>query len=158
MLKAIIIFSVMSLLNVMLNTVKTIIMYKQNKLSSSLINAITYGVYCFIVVLMAGEMNLWIKIAITAITNFIGVWWSMWILDKFRKDKLWEIKASFKQEDCGKIAQLFKARNISYQYIETLGKHCAFTIYSQSHAESSFIKEIINEFNGKYCVSESLKL
>lgn len=155
---SILLFTLCSIVNVMLNTVKTIIMYKQNKLSSSLINAITYGFYTIIVVMMAGEMSLWLKILLTALTNFIGVWWSMWILDKFRKDKLWEIKASFKQEDCGKIAQLFKARNISYQYIENLGKHCAFTIYSQSQAESSFIKEIINEFNGKYCVSESLKL
>lgn len=155
---SILLFTLCSIVNVMLNTVKTIIMYKQNKLSSSLINAITYGFYTIIVVMMAGEMSLWLKILLTALTNFIGVWWSMWILDKFRKDKLWEIKASFRQEDCGKIAQLFKARNISYQYIENLGKHCAFTIYSQSQAESSFIKEIINEFNGKYCVSESLKL
>jgi hypothetical protein len=103
----ILIFTVCSLINVMLNTVKTIIMYRNEKLSSSLINAITYGFYTIIVVLMAGDMDLWLKIILTAGTNFVGVWASMAILDRFKKDKLWKVEATVSDKDFKENAELF---------------------------------------------------
>ena len=85
----IIVFIVCSLINVALNTIKTIIMHKEKKISSSIINAITYGFYAIIVVMTASALPLWITILITAITNLIGVYGSMWLLERFKKDSLW---------------------------------------------------------------------
>jgi hypothetical protein len=90
----IILFFVCQLINVALNTAKTIIMHKEEKVSSSLINAITFGFYAIIVVMTASALPLWITIVITIITNLIGVYLSMWILEKFKKDSLWEITAT----------------------------------------------------------------
>lgn len=157
MVKTIIIFAICSLINVMLNTVKTIIMYKQNKLSSSLINAITYGFYTVIVVLMAGEMPLVWKISMTAITNFIGVWLSMIIMDKFHKDALWKIeltiKPTYKEIMEDMLVKLDIPHNIIY-----VGKYYIFNVYSASQKQSIMVKEIANECKAKYFVTESKTL
>lgn len=155
---SIIIFSVCSFINVMLNTIKTIVMYNKNKLSSSLINALTYGFYTVIVVLMAGEMPLFTKILLTAVTNFFGVWVSMAILQRFEKDKLWKVEASalnrFKEDIC---LMLNKA-NIPYNYIEGVGKYTIFNIFCSTQAQSLAVKEILKAYRVKYFVSESKTL
>lgn len=85
------IFIAGSLVNVMLNTIKTLVMFRKNKLSSSIINAVTYGFYTWIVVLIAADdLPLWAKMLVTAAVNFIGVWTSMVIMEHLQKDKLWE--------------------------------------------------------------------
>lgn len=159
MTNTIIIFTICSLLNVMLNTVKTIVMYNKNKLSSSLINAITYGFYTIIVVLMAGSMPLTTKIIITAVTNFVGVWLSMVILAKFEKDKLWEIRTTFRTVYVDDVKVLLNKAKIEYTYITTENtKYTVFNIYSNTQAESLAIKEIIKKYNAKYFVNESKTL
>lgn len=87
-LNTILVFTICSIVNVMLNTIKTIIIYKKNKISSSVINTVTYGFYTIIIILITNNMPLSIKIALTAITNFINVWFSIIILKNFEKDKL----------------------------------------------------------------------
>ena len=99
MWETIIIFTICQFINVALNTIKTIIMHKEEKISSSIINAITYGFYAVIVVMTATALPLWQTVVITIITNLIGVYMSMWLLEKFKKDSLWEIVATVKEED-----------------------------------------------------------
>ena len=70
----IITFVICQFINVALNTAKTIIMHKEEKISSSIINAITYGFYAIIVVMTASALPLWVTIVITIITNLIGVY------------------------------------------------------------------------------------
>lgn len=159
MLKFVIIFSLCSLINVMLNTAKTIIMYNNNKLSSSLINAITYGFYTVIVVLMAGEMALWLKIFLTAITNFGGVWLSMIILDKFRKDKLWLVQATVRAEYIGKVEKGLVNVNVPYTTLITNDeKHYVVNIFCATQKDSEMVKAILTKHNAKWFVSESKTL
>ena len=96
MWETIIIFTICQFINVALNTIKTIIMHKEEKISSSIINAITYGFYAIIVVMTATALPLWQTVVITIITNLIGVYMSMWLLEKLKKDSLWEIVATVK--------------------------------------------------------------
>lgn len=159
MLKAIIIFAVCSLVNVMLNTIKTIIMYRQDKLSSASINAITYGFYTLIVVLMADPgMNLWVKMALTALTNFIGVWASMVILDTFRKDKLWKVEATIPCGESADACRMLDGAKIPYNTVPTTGDYKIFNIFCATQEQSHNVREILKQFNAKYFVSESKNL
>lgn len=156
MIQFIIIFTISSFINVMLNTIKTIIMYKNEKLSSSLVNAVTYGFYTIVVVLMAGDMNLWLKVLITFVTNFFGVWWSMAILDKFKKDKLWQITATVKINEQGLENTLEKPLedlDISFtcQMTNKSNKY-VYHIYSENQKQSIEIKKLLNKHNAKYIV------
>jgi hypothetical protein len=153
----ILIFTVCSLINVMLNTVKTIIMYRNEKLSSSLINAITYGFYTIIVVLMAGDMDLWLKIILTAGTNFVGVWASMAILDRFKKDKLWKVEATVSDKDFKENAELFNLIKVPHNYIDIEGGKIV-NFYCATQKQSLLVKDLLTECNAKYFVSESKSL
>ena len=159
MLKFVLIFAVCSLVNVMLNTAKTIIMYRNDKLSSSFINAVTYGFYTVIVVLMAGEMPLWVKVVITAGTNFVGVWLSMCIMDRFHKDKLWEVRATSSVEDGAEIEKLLLNAKIGYTKLQTANRvRVVFNIYCPDQQTSAAVRQILNQFNVKYFVSETKSL
>lgn len=155
-----IIFAICSTVNVMLNTVKTIVMYNKNKLSSSLINAITYGFYTYLVILMAGDsINLIEKIILTAITNFIGVWVSMLILAKLEKDKLWRVETTIRRQYIEKACEMLDNARISYTVLETSNNlYYVMNIYSATQKESLAIKEILKKFDAKYFVSESKTL
>lgn len=158
MMTTLIIFTICSLVNVMLNTVKTIVMYKKNVLSSAFINAVTYGFYTVIVVLMAGEMPLVWKILLTAFTNFVGVAFSMMIMNKLEKDKLWKVEATviYKRKD-DVCAMLNKAK-VPYNYIEGVGRYTLFNIFCSTQKQSSAVKEILKAYEAKYFVSESKTL
>lgn len=152
----IIVFTVCQFINVGLNTAKTIIMHKEEKISSSIINAITFGFYAIIVVMTASALPLWITILITFATNLFGVYGSMWLLDKFKKDSLWEIVATVKGADNLQYLMLsFTIDRISYSYVKTnkLNEYI-FHIYSENQKQSAFIKKELDEVNAKYIVHE----
>ena len=153
----IVLFVICQFINVALNTAKTIIMHKEEKISSSIINAITYGFYAIIVVMTASALPLWITIIITIITNLIGVYGSMWLLDRFKKDSLWEIKATVLANDNTymKIENELFDNAIGYTCQETVGgAEYIFNIYSYNQKDSIIIKNILNKYNAKYIVHE----
>lgn len=159
----IITFVICQFINVALNTAKTIIMHKEEKISSSIINAITYGFYAIIVVMTASALPLWVTIVITIVTNLIGVYGSMWLLERFKKDSLWEIVANIKVDnvELSNFENYLSANDISYNLVKLYGCDISdgktpFTahIYSASQRESEKIKFILNKLNAKYIVHE----
>ena len=154
----IVVFTICQLINVALNTAKTIIMHKEKKISSSIINALTYGFYAIIVVMTASALPLLITIIITAITNLIGVYGSMWVLERFKKDSLWEIVATIDNSTNYNLYYLqttLQLYAISYNYMQTNKQdEYVFHIYSKSQKESTIIKEELNIIQAKYIVHE----
>ena len=153
----VVVFFVCSLINVILNTIKTIIMHKEKKISSTIINAITYGFYAIIVVMTASALDLWITILITVVANAIGVYGSMWLLESFKKDSLWEITATI-DNDITKATYLnyhFEQDNIKYNATALLNdKGIVYHIYSENQKQSVIIKDRLNRVNAKYIVHE----
>ena len=153
----IVVFTVCQLINVALNTAKTIIMHKEEKVSSSVINAVTYGFYAIIVVMTASALPLWITIVITALTNLIGVYGSMWLLNRWKKDSLWEIVATvkFDKDTLNRLTVFLKANQISFNMIDTWDKsETIFYIYSKGQEQSALIKRNLDRENAKYIVHE----
>lgn len=153
----IVVFFVCSLINVILNTLKTIIMHKEQKISSTIINAITYGFYAIIVVMTASALDLWITILITIVANAIGVYGSMWLLERFKKDSLWEITATIKdnQHQLEYVCDCFVKENIKFNILRTWdNKEMVFHIYSESQSQSIYIKKVLDGIGAKYIVHE----
>lgn len=161
----IVLFVVCQFINVALNTAKTIIMHKEEKISSAVINAITYGFYAIIVVMTASALPLWITIVISALTNLIGVYGSMWLLERFKKDSLWEIVANITVNDneYERFQNTLCACDIPYNLMKLYGEniadgklHLTATMYSKSQRESVIIKELLDSFEtkSKYIVHE----
>ena len=78
------IFFLLNLINVMLSTVKSVLTVKASRLIATLINALAYGYYT-IIIKQISNSSIEMVVTVTIITNLIGVYTSLWLLDKFKK-------------------------------------------------------------------------
>ena len=153
---AIIIFTVCSLVNVILSTMKTILTVRSTKIVASVINAVTYGFYAIVVKQLA-SLDLTVTVIVTIATNLIGVYLSMWLMDKMKKDCLWKISITTKDKSIVKKIENF---DIEYtmspiQYKKEI--YYSIEIFSKNQKDSTIIKNILNEYKVKYNVTEITK-
>lgn len=146
------VFFLCSLVNVMLSTCKTVLTVKASKGAATLINACTYGFYAIVVKQLA-SFDLIYTVSITIITNIIGVYASLWILEKFSKDKLWKIEVTIPTQYLEVVDM--ELAEIPHSYIYISDKHTLFNFYCSTQKESKEVKEIVNRYNAKYFVAES---
>ena len=140
-----------------LSTIKSILTVKGGKFSASLINAITYGFYSYVIVLTSADgMPIWLKMAITAVCNFVGVYLVKWIEEKARKDRLWKVELTVPTRYTNTID--FDLHDVPHSYIELSDKHTLFNFYCATQKESAKVKAIANQYEAKYFVAESKNL
>ena len=155
---AIIIFIIFNVLNVVIQTIKSIATIKCGKNAAAIINAIAYGLYTYIVVLTASDgVTLWFKILVVALANLVGVWVVKYFEEKGRKDKLWRVEATVSREVALDLIRKLKANDLPYNYID-INKYYLFNVYCATQAQSAKVKEVLNTYNAKYFVSESKTL
>ena len=150
----IVVFIICSLVNVILSTLKTLIMVNAGRNSAILINAVCYGFYTFVVKQLA-EVDYWTAVLVTIGANIVGVWVSYKIMDLFKKDKLWRITVTLKSkkalDECMKNLEKY---NIGFTPIE---KTNSIDIYSYNQKESAIIKNILGNYDYKYFIQEMAK-
>ena len=143
-------FFIIQLINVILNTLKTLIMAKtDNKHASAIINAITFGFYT-IVVQQVANLDLAITISVTIITNIIGVYISYGIMHKTRKDNLWKIEIVSKYPgrlDC--IERYLTKYEIPFVRITDK----VLNVYSYNQTDSITVKSLIENYSCKYNIT-----
>lgn len=159
MTTVIIFFTIASLINVMLNTAKSIFTIKGTKLSASIINAITFGFYTVIVKQIA-DFDLVTSIIVITITNLIGVWLTITLIEKFKKDTLWKISITTKTKEIGEtIINELNEYNIAFR-VYTIQKKTGDTvgmdIFSETQTHSILIKKMLDNYGVKYHVTETL--
>lgn len=156
-MNTILLFALCTAVNVILSTIKSILTVKGGKLSASFINALTYGFYSYVIVLTSADgMPIWLKMVITAICNFIGVYLVKWIEEKARKDKLWKVELTVPTKYTNTID--FDLHDVPHSYIELSDKHTLFNFYCATQKESAKVKAIANKYEAKYFVAESKNL
>lgn len=154
-MKLIIIFLVLQFFNVILQTIKSILTVNGSRFVAATANAIAYGLYTVVIVYTAADFDLWIKIVITVITNFAGVYISKLILDKCRKDRLWEIVATVKSEQSDGLYKKLEEKGISFSMLKTANyEYCVYNIYSKNQGESAIVKNVLSQVGAKYIVHE----
>lgn len=156
---AIIIFIVFNVLNVVIQTIKSIATIKCGKNMAAIINAIAYGLYTYIVVLTASDgVSLWFKIVVVALANLVGVWVVKLVEEKGRKDKLWKVEATVLRGWTKELHSALVKAEISHNYLENVGKYTLFNVYCETQRDSAKAKEVLDRFGAKYFVSESKTL
>lgn len=156
-MNTILLFALCTAVNVILSTIKSILTVKGGKFSASFINAITYGFYSYVIVLTSADgMPIWLKMAITAICNFVGVYLVKWIEEKARKDRLWKVELTVPTKYTNTID--FDLHDVPHSYIELSDKHTLFNFYCATQKESAKVKAIANQYEAKYFVAESKNL
>ena len=153
---AIIIFTVCSLVNVILSTMKTILTVRSTKIVASVINAVTYGFYAIVVKQLA-SLDLTVTVIVTIATNLIGVYLSMWLMDKMKKDCLWKISVTTKDKSIAKKIENFDIEYTMSPIQYKKETYYSIEIFSKNQKDSSIIKNILNEYKVKYNVTEITK-
>ena len=152
--KVVIIFVVCSLINVILSTLKTLIMVNAGLNSAIFINAVCYGFYTLVVKQLT-SVDYATAVVVTVITNIVGVWASYKIMDLFKKDKLWRITVTLKNEqEFNRCCNQLKKYNVGFTPIE---KTNSLDVYSYNQKESLIIKNILNNYKHKYFIQEMAK-
>lgn len=157
-MKLLILFVVMNVLNVVIQTIKSICTIKCGKTVAAIVNAIAYGLYTYIIVLTNCDLPLLTKCLIVASANFVGVWVVKFFEEKARKDKIWKIECSVPAERVQIVKNWLKVRGLPFNYIENLGNYTIFNIYCYTQEDSIKVKGVVEHFRLKYFVSESKSL
>jgi uncharacterized protein YebE (UPF0316 family) len=148
-------FIILNTLNVIIQTIKSILTIKGGKIVASCINALAYGFYTIVVIYMLCDLPIYQKALIVGICNLIGVYLVKFFEEKAQKEKLWKVEATVHTVCAVQLEN--EVSNVSHNKID-LGKHTLFTFYCSTKEESRQIKQVINQYGAKYFVSETKNL
>ena len=77
-------YIIISLTNVFLHIVRSILVIKSGKLLASAANCVCYT-FSAVVIKFIAETDLWVAIAVQATTNFLGCYLAMWFCERILK-------------------------------------------------------------------------
>lgn len=157
-MRLLILFIIMNVLNVIVQTAKSIATIKCGKVGAAVVNAVAYGLYTYIVVLTMCDLPLLAKCIIVALANFVGVWLVKWAEEKARKDKLWKVEATVLRGHTTALHCNLVDAEIPHNYLENVGKYTLFNIFCEKQSDSAKAKKILDKYKAKYFVSESKTL
>lgn len=145
-------YIIFNVLNVIIQTIKSIVTIKCNKYAAAAVNALAYGLYTYIIVLTNADLNLWFKILVVSFANLVGVFLVKLFEEKSEKEKLWKIEVTIPTDNALKVDDLLE--NIPHSYLTISGKHTIFNIYCSTKEQSKRVSEIIKFYNAKFFVTE----
>ena len=152
------VFIVLNVLNVVIQTVKSIATIKCGAWVAAGINAIAYGLYTIVVVYMnADGLGLLWKAVIIGLANLLGVYVVKIIEIKGRKDMLWKVECTVARTRTSGLDEELKTAKIPHHYT-IVGYHTVFNCYCATQKESLAVKNILAKYNAKYFVTESKTL
>lgn len=152
---AIIIFIICTFANVVISTIKSVMTIKGGKIAAAVWNALAFGLYTYIVVLTATApvSTVW-KVAITASCNLVGVFCVKLAEEKMRKDRLWKIEMTVRNEEVEKLHKMLTDFEIPNHYI-TAGKHTVFNCYCENKQQSEIVMKCGEACHAKTFASET---
>ena len=146
-------FIIANILNVIIQTIKSIATVKCGKVSASIINALAYGFYTYIIVLTMCDLPLMTKALVVAVCNLVGVYVVKLVEEKARKDKMWKIEMTIPTQYIEAVD--LALADIPHNYIKLSDKHTLFNFYCATQKETTKVRDIVNQYGAKYFISET---
>lgn len=154
-MKMLIIFALCTLLNVVLATIKSVMTIKGTKISAAVWNALSFGLYSYIVILTAtADLTTLEKVVVTVVCNLIGVYGVKWVEEKMRKDKMWKLEMTVLAIEADAMHKALEDADIPNHYTDA-GRHAAFSCYCSTKAETDTALAIGEKFNAKTFAAET---
>lgn len=155
--KELLIFIIVQIINVIISTIKSVITVNGSKEMAAIISAISYTFGAIITKLIT-KQSFEVVVVVTFFTNLFGVYIGKLIVDKAKKDRLWTFAVTIKTKDEEEMQENLQKRGIKYVLINARNNRSFFNIFSQSRGESAIVKEILDQFDAKYNINESLSV
>ena len=156
-MELLIVFIVMNVLNVVIQTIKSICTIKCGKVAAAIVNAVAYGLYTYIVVLTMCDLPLLAKCLIVAGANFVGVYVVKLFEEKARKDKLWKVELACPIVHYDDLHFLLKEHNIPHNYIEA-DNWVIFNCYCATQEDTRIVTDLGKKRECKFSAYESKSL
>ena len=154
-MKFLLTFIILSTINVVFSTIRSITTIKSGKAVASLISGGYYAFYNIMLIYTVADFPMWEKCVITFVCNVLGVWVVKWIEEKMRKDKLWKVEVTVPNEEVERLLSDCLYMNIEhYNYIDAY-QYKVFNFYCATQKESMMVKELLKNYKVKYFVTES---
>lgn len=156
-MKLLITFIILNIVNVILQTVKSIATLKCGKTVAALVNAVAFGLYTIVVVYINCELALWVKALVVALCNLIGVYIVKYFEEKARKDKVWRIEITIPTILTSTLQAAFWKENIKYSIMPLADeKNTIIIVYAYTQQESEITHKILDRHRiTKYFISET---
>lgn len=150
------VFIILNIVNVIVQTVKSLVTVKCDKTAAALVNAVAYGIYTVVTVYMLCDLPLLWKAMIVALCNLVGVYVVKYFEEKATKEKLWKVEMTVEKgamtED---LIRNLKAWQVPFNYIENIGQYTLFNVYCEDKEQSEIVKVLAEKVNAKYFVTET---
>ena len=156
----IIAFTAAQLVNVLLSTIRSVVLIKGSRKTAVIFNAVSYTIGALVTGLIAGVVkNVPLICLVTAATNLAGTWMGLLIIDKVRKDQLWRISATVRSSQFQDLVNDLHRSKVDFITYETQWtERTPIDVFSKSKEESSLIKEIFKKYNVKYTINTDTKM
>ena len=153
-----IIFIILNIVNVIIQTVKSLATVKCGKTVAAVVNAVAYGLYTVVVVYTVCDLPLWLKVVVVGACNLVGVFVVKWCEEKARKDKLWKVEATIPTKYSETVDYNLDNHFVPHSYVKLSDKHTVFYCYCATQNDGRIVKKILDNYEAKYFVSESKNL
>lgn len=147
-------FIIINVVNVVLQTIKSLLTTKGNKWAAAVGNALAYGLYTVLLVYMNCDLSLMAKVFIVGGCNFIGVFVVKFVEEKLQKDRLWEVRLTIKAENGASLDDELTDQNISHNF-QIIDKWAVFNCYCPTKKESHIVRETAKMYDAKFFASEA---
>lgn len=156
-------FCTLNVLNVVVQTIRYIVTIKCNKWVAAISNAVAYGWYTVVLVYMTCDLDLWLKVIVVAMANFIGVFTVKACEERTKRDKLWKVEATVETHHADALQAMLNDNHIAYSILSVIGtrsdkKYVVFNIYCPTSTDSRAVRDLLKTVNAKYFVGESKTL
>lgn len=149
-------FIILNIINVVIQTAKSLVTIKAGKGLAAITNALAYGFYTIVVVYMMCELPLLLKALVIGGCNLVGVYLVKLLEEKGRKDKIWKVELSIDKRYVTGLCTDLEIFNISYNHIATSDcKNEMFNCYLPTQQESHLVNELAQKYHAKYFISET---
>ena len=149
-------FIVATLVNVILSTLKSVITVKGGRVVASIVNAVAYG-FNTICIKSISDVELWVAILVTVVSNLVGVYIALTITKKFEKERLWKITVTVPTENLKDFKTDLLASDIGFiVYETTYEKYKVVDVFSHHKAESRILRELVSKYKAKYTINENV--
>ena len=153
-----ILFIILTIINVIVQTIKSLTTIKCKKTIAAVVNAVGFGFQTVVTVYTLCDLPLWWKAGVVAICNLIGVYFVKWLEEKSRKDKLWKVECTVPQTmDLTDIRSRCEDLGLAYNYVD-INKYYLFNFYCPTKTDTTKVKQFLKQYPVKYFVSEHTSL
>lgn len=144
----------LNILNVIVQTAKSIITVKSGKTVAAIVNAVAYGLYTIVTIYLLSDLPLLWKALIVALCNLVGVYVVKWIEEKARKDKLWLVKITVPAVEFQSIKNALNGYDIPFTFYDVT-KYIVFDTYCNTQKETNLVTDLCKKHNGKAFAAEN---